>query len=133
MTIPLPAQPTDAELRILRVLWQRGPSTVREVHEVLGAERPTAYTTTLKLLQIMHEKGLATRDDSARTHVYVAAVAESDTQRQATAELRDKVFGGSAAALVHHALTMEPASREELRKIRKLLDSLERPEDRGDD
>jgi BlaI family transcriptional regulator, penicillinase repressor len=118
--------PTDAELRILRVLWRRGPSTVRDVHEILTAERPAAYTTTLKLLQIMHDKGLVTRDDSARTHIFSAAVAEAEAQREAAADLRDRMFGGSAAALVQHALALAPTSREELRRIRQMIETLER-------
>ena len=123
--------PTDAELRILRVLWKRGPATVRDVHDVLAAERPAGYTTTLKFLQIMLEKGLVTRDESARTHVYAAAVAEGQTQRTATADLMDRLFGGSAAALMQHALAVNPSSREELRRIREMLDALDR--DRGED
>ena len=130
MTLPAP---TDGELRILQVLWRRGPATARDVHEVLAAERPTAYTTTLKLLQIMHEKGLVTRDESARQHVYAAAVGEAETQRVATADLLGRVFGGSAAALMQQALSIEPASRDELRRIRVMLDALERDaEDRRD-
>ena len=127
-----PVQPTPAELRILHVLWQRGPSTVRDVHAVVDVERPTGYTTTLKLLQIMHEKGLVTRDDSARTHVYAAAVTEADTRRQAAADLRDRMFGGSAASLVQHALSLEPTSRDELRRIRAMLDALESTEETPD-
>ncbi len=127
-----PHPPTDGELRILQVLWRRGPATARDVHEVLAAERPTAYTTTLKLLQIMHEKGLVTRDDSARTHVYAAAVTEADTRRQAAADLRDRMFGGSAASLVQHALSLEPTSRDELRRIRAMLDALESTEETPD-
>jgi predicted transcriptional regulator len=118
--------PTDAELRILQVLWRRGPATARDVHEVLAAERQAGYTTTLKLLQIMHEKALVTRADSAtRAHVYAAAVSEDDAQRDATADLLDKVFAGSAAALMQQALAIEPASRDELRRIRALLDALD--------
>ena len=120
--------PTDAELRILQVLWSRGPSTVREVHDVVAAERPAGYTTTLKFLQIMLDKGLVTRDDSARTHVYAAAVAEGQTQRSATADLMGRFFGGSAAALMQQALAVKPSSREELRRIREMLDSIERGE-----
>lgn len=118
--------PTDAELRILRVLWLRGPSTVREVHAVLAAERPTGYTTTLKLLQIMLEKGLVTREEPGRTHVYTAAVGEAEAQRDAARDLRDRLFGGSAAALVQGALALEPTSRAELRRIRELIEAMER-------
>ena len=120
--------PTDAELRILQVLWSRGPSTVREVHDVVAAERPAGYTTTLKFLQIMLDKGLVTRDDSARTHVYAAAVAQGRAQRSATADLMGRLFGGSAAALMQQALAVKPSSREELRRIREMLDAIERGE-----
>jgi len=129
---PVPA-PTDAELRILRVLWNRGPSTVRDVHEVLAAERPAGYTTTLKFLQIMLDKRLVTRDESARTHIYAAAVAEGQAQRTATADLIGRMFGGSAAALMQHALSVQPASRDELRRIREMLDAIERRGDARDD
>lgn len=118
--------PTDAELRILQVLWRQGPATARDVHDVLAAERPAAYTTTLKLLQIMFEKALVARADSAtRAHVYSAAVTEGEAQRVATVDLLDKVFAGSAAALMQQALAIEPASRDELRRIRDMLDALE--------
>jgi predicted transcriptional regulator len=120
--------PTDAELRILRVLWAKGPTTVRDVHEVLNAERPAAYTTTLKLMQIMLEKGLVTRNESSRTHIYTANVAERQAQRSATADLLGRLFGGSAAALMQQALSVKPSSREELRRIREMLDALERGE-----
>lgn len=123
---PPPAPPTDAELRILRVLWRRGPSTVRDVHEVLAAQRLTGYTTTLKLLQIMHGKGTVIRDASDRTHVFAAAVAEAGLQRQAAANLLGRLFHGSAAALVEHALAIAPAPAAELRRIRTLLDTVER-------
>src|SRR5687767_5115450 len=117
--------PTDAELEILRVLWARGPSTVREVQEVLGEQREVGYTTALKLLQIMHEKGLVLRDESARTHVYEAAVAQERTQNALVGDLVDRAFGGSASALVLGALSAKPATREELAEIRRLLDQLE--------
>ena len=120
--------PTEAELRILQVLWKRGPSTVREVHDVVAAERPAAYTTTLKFLQIMLDKGLVTRDESSRTHVYASAVAEGQAQRSATADLMGRLFGGSAAALMQQALAVNPSSREELRRIREMLDAIERGE-----
>jgi predicted transcriptional regulator len=113
-------KPTDAELAILRVLWERGPSTVRQVAEVLGRE--TGYTTVLKLLQIMTEKGLVARDESERTHVYEAASTEDQTQRQLVSDLLDRAFGGSAAKLVLQALAARKASPEELAAIRKLLD-----------
>ena len=113
-------KPTDAELTILRVLWSRGPSTVREVFEALGGEG--AYTTTLKLLQIMTEKGLVRRDDRERTHIYDAAYSEDHTQKQIVTDLLDRVFDGSAARLVLQALEARAASPEEIAEIRKLLD-----------
>jgi predicted transcriptional regulator len=124
---------TNAELRILQVLWREGPATVGRVHELVIRDHPAAYTTTLKLMQIMLEKGLVTRDTSSRTHVYTAAVSESGMQRAATADLLDRLFGGSAAALMQQALAAEPASREELRRIRELLDAAERREEESDD
>jgi BlaI family transcriptional regulator, penicillinase repressor len=122
------ALPTDAELQVLRVLWARGPSTVREVHDALGAEKGTGYTTTLKLLQNMHGKGLALRDDSERQHVYVAAVAEEPTLGALLGRLIDRVFDGSAASLVVRALGARPASPEEARALRRMLARLEKPE-----
>ena len=119
-------RPTAGELAILRVLWERGPSTVREVHAELERERPTGYTTVLKLLQIMTEKGLVTRDETARAHVYAPAVEESQTQRRLVRDLLDRAFGGSATKLVMHALAGRKASRDEIASIRRLLDQLER-------
>jgi predicted transcriptional regulator len=117
--------PTEAELRILGVLWARGPSTVRDVHEALVPDASAAYTTTLKFLQIMYEKGLVTRDDSQRSHVYAPAVGEADTKRRAAKDLLGRVFGGSMEALVQSALSAKPASRDELRRIRELVAELE--------
>jgi predicted transcriptional regulator len=113
-------KPTDAELAILRVLWSRGPSSVRQVVETLGKE--TGYTTALKLLQIMTEKHLVVRDETMRTHVYAAACSEGETQRQLVSDLLDRAFGGSAAQLVLQALAAKKASPAELAEIRKLLD-----------
>ena len=118
---PLRRKPTDAELAILRVLWDRGPSTVREVAEVLG--RPTGYTTVLKLLQIMTEKKLVLRDESARTHVYRSAYSEDQTQQHLVSDLISRAFDGSAAKLVLQALNAGKASADELDEIRKLLES----------
>ena len=114
-------KPTDAELAILRVLWTRGSSTVREVAEAMGREG--AYTTILKLMQIMTDKGLVKRDDSTRSHVYTAASSEDKMQKQLVTDLLDKVFAGSAAKLVLQALDTGKASAEELAEIRKLLDA----------
>ena len=114
-----PRKPTDAELAILRVLWTRGASTVREVAEAMG--RAESYTTILKLLQIMTEKGLVDRDERQRTHVYTAAYSEHDTQKQIVTDLLDRVFDGSAAKLVLQALEAGRASPEEIKEIRQLL------------
>jgi predicted transcriptional regulator len=114
-------RPTDAELAILRVLWDRGPSTVRQVHDVLSANREFAYTTTLKLLQLMTEKGVAVRQEDGRVHLYRAAVAQEETQRHLIRDLVDRAFGGSPSRLVMQALAATPASAEELREIRRLL------------
>jgi predicted transcriptional regulator len=118
---PLRRKPTDAELAILRVLWTRGASTVREVAEAL--DRDTGYTTVLKTLQIMTEKKLVTRDESARTHVYQAAYTERMTQRHLVSDLISRAFEGSAAKLVLQALESGKTSPEELDEIRKLIES----------
>jgi len=115
------SRPTDAELDILRVLWARGPSTVRQVHDILSVKREFAYTTTLKLLQLMTEKGVAIREEEGRVHVYRAAVAQEETQRHLVRDLLERAFGGSSTQLVMQALTASPASPEELREIRRLL------------
>ncbi len=112
-------KPTDAELAILRVLWTRGPSTVRQIAAVMGRE--SGYTTFLKLLQIMTEKRLVVRDESARTHVYEAAYTQDQTQRQLVTDLLERAFDGSAAQLVLQALAAARSSPEELAEIRKLL------------
>ena len=112
-------KPTDAELAILRVLWSRGPSTVRQIAEDMGRE--AGYTTILKLLQIMTEKRLVVRDEAARTHVYQAAYTQDQTQRQLVTDLLERAFDGSAAKLVLQALAASKASPEELAEIRKLL------------
>lgn len=117
--------PTDAELGILQVLWRRGPATVREVLGELAAERPVGYTTVLKLLQIMHEKGLVERDESERSHRYRASVAEQVTQRRLVGDLIDRGFEGSAGRLVLRALSSRAATAEELAEIRRLIDELE--------
>jgi predicted transcriptional regulator len=118
---PTPPRPTEAELQILRVLWERGPSTVRQVHEALAA-RETGYTTTLKLMQIMADKGLVTRDESSRTHIYAPLASQESTQRQLVTDLVARAFGGSAAELVLRALSSHTASDDELAEIRKLID-----------
>ena len=115
-------RPTDAELAILRVLWELGPSTVRQVHDVLMRERPTAYTTALKLLQIMTEKGLVRRDEADRTHIYQTRLTEEQTQRQLLRDLMDRAFGGSSSKLVLQALASKRASSDELAEIRRMLE-----------
>ena len=125
-------RPTDAELAILRVLWDQGRATVRQVHEVLSRERPTAYTTALKLLQIMTEKGLVRRDETDRTHVYEARLSQGQTQRQLLRDLLDRAFGGSSSQLVMQALATKRASAEELTEIRKLLDASREGKDERD-
>jgi predicted transcriptional regulator len=120
----VPPRPTDAELEILRVLWERGPSTVRQVHDAIGAARDTGYTTVLKLLQIMAEKGLVDRDASERSHVYRARHAEEQTQRQLVQDLLARAFGGSTGKLVMQALSARRASKAELAEIRRLLDKM---------
>ena len=122
---PQPPRPTPAELEILRSLWKHGPSTVREVQERLDGFRPTGYTTVLKLLQIMTDKGLVKRNESERAHVYQAMAPEEATQKQLVRDLVDRAFGGSARKLVMQALSTRKASREDLSKIRELLDQLE--------
>lgn len=116
-------QPTEGELAILRVLWREGAGTVRDVQEHLP-ESP-GYTTVLKLLQIMHDKGLVTRDTSRRAHVYAAAAEEEATQRRLVRDLRDRAFGGSARQLVLRVLDAEAVSTDELEEIRGLLDRIE--------
>ena len=115
-----PRKPTNAEVAILRVLWSRGPSTVRDVARTMGRE--AAYTTVLKLMQNMTDKGLVVRDESSRTHVYSAANPEEQTQRQLVTDMVDKVFDGSAAKLIMQALAATKTSPKELAEIRKLLD-----------
>ena len=118
-------RPTDAELEILQVLWQRGPSTVREVNEVLSDRREVGYTTTLKLMQIMVEKGLARRNTETRVHVYTAAVEEAATQQRLLDQFLDTAFRGSAANLIMQALGNHRASPEELDEIKELIRRME--------
>lgn len=124
--IPLP-KPTDAELEILHVLWQRGPATVRAINDDLGQRRQAevGYTTTLKMLQIMLEKGLVRRDDADRSHVYRAAVREQETQGLLLDKFVDATFGGSAMKLVMQALGNRQTSPDELAQIRRLLNDIE--------
>ena len=119
-------KPTDAELAILRVLWSRGPSTVREVLDALPAD--SGYTTILKFLQIMTEKGLVVRDERSRTHIYRPAASEEQTQRQLLSHLLDRAFGGSSKAFLLRALSTAKASPGELAEVRKLLDEMSKGE-----
>jgi predicted transcriptional regulator len=118
-------KPTEAELAILRVLWQRGPSTVREIWEQISPTQQTGYTTVLKTMQIMFEKGLLKRDEAQRSHVYMASVSEAKTQQQVVRHLLDRLFAGSAPKLVMQALAAKKATPADLAEIRKLLDEME--------
>ena len=126
MTKQATQRPTDAELAILRVLWERGPSTVRQVHEILSKVRLNVYTTTLKLMQIMADKGLVRRDKSQRAHVYQPVFTEAETQKRLVGDLLDRAFSGSTASLLMQALSTKEASAEELAQIRQILDEVER-------
>jgi BlaI family penicillinase repressor len=116
--------PTDAELDILAALWRRGPSTVREIHEDLGKD--SGYTTTLKQMQLMTEKGLLVRSERFRSHVYEAGIPRDQTRKQIAGDLLKRAFDGSAASLVLGALAAKPASEEELNEIRRMLDTFEK-------
>jgi len=117
-----PPKPTDAELEILTVLWSRGPSTVREVHEVIAGRKPAQYTTVLKQLQVMAEKGLVRRDESQRSHVYRPTRPREWTQRQLAGDLLQRAFAGSAKGLLLGALAARKTSKKELAELRRLLD-----------
>ena len=121
-----PQRPTDAELEILTVLWSRGPSTVRGVLDVISGRKPTQYTTVLKMMQIMTDKGLVRRDERQRAHVYEAQLAQELTQQQMVGDLLERVFNGSASSLVMQALATKKTSASELSEIRKILDEVER-------
>jgi predicted transcriptional regulator len=123
-------RPTDAELEILRVLWDQGPCTVRDVYTTLERQREIGYTTVLKFMQIMAAKGLVERDETARAHVYKARVAQEQTQRQLVGHLLDRAFGGSAAKLMMQALSGRHASAEEIAQIRQMLAEFEKGKER---
>jgi predicted transcriptional regulator len=125
---PEPPRPTDAELDILTVLWNRGASTVRDVHEALVKRKPTQYTTVLKLMQIMAEKGLVRRNEDQRAHIYEASRPREWTQRQLAGDLLQRAFAGSARGLMLGALTAKKASKAELAELRQLLDEYEEGE-----
>lgn len=117
-------KPTEGELEILQVLWNKGKATVRDVHETLAAFKDSGYTTTLKLMQIMHEKGLVTRDDSSKTHIYQANVSKESTQQQMVGKMISSLFSGSSTQLVMQALGNQTPSAAELAEIQQLLDNL---------
>ncbi len=123
---PTPPKPTEAELEILNVLWSRGPSTVREVHDEISRHKPAHYTTVLKIMQIMAEKALLRRDEKQRAHVYIAAKPQAWTQKQLAGDLLQRAFGGSARSLLMGALSARKASKHELAAIRQLLDEYEK-------
>ena len=118
-------KPTESELEILQILWEKGECTVRDVHEMLKKIKESGYTTTLKLMQIMHEKGLVARDTSARTHIYTALITKQKTEQQFVTKMIDNVFNGSAARMVMQALGNHAASKEEIDLIKKYLDELD--------
>jgi BlaI family penicillinase repressor len=119
-----PSKPTESELEILRVLWERGEATVRDVHEVLSKTKDAGYTTTLKLMQIMHEKGMVKRDESNKTHKYIPLLSREKTQQQFVGKMIDTLFQGSSSQLVMQALGNHKASKAELDEIQKLIDNL---------
>jgi predicted transcriptional regulator len=119
-------KPTESELEILQILWKKVNASVREVHEELLQTKEAGYTTTLKLMQIMHEKGLVKRDDSIKTHIYQAAVSKEKTQKHLLNKMIDSLFGGSSGELVMQALGNHKASAEELEEIQKILDNLKK-------
>ena len=126
MMTPPPGKPTPTELDILRILWARGPSTVRDVHETLQQSRPIGYTGVLKFLQIMTVKGSVRRDEAARAHVYEACQPEAKTKGDLVGDLIERAFGGSASQLILHALSGKRASPAEIDEIRRILDEYER-------
>lgn len=119
-------KPTEAELELLRVLWEKGPATVRELHDAINVQRSVVYTSVLKILQIMTEKGLVEREESGKAHIYRAAASQEDTQNQLLRDLSERLFSGSATQLAMHALAMQPASAEELEEIRTLIEQKRR-------
>lgn len=121
-----PSKPTENELEILKVLWERGEATVRDVHEVLSKTKDAGYTTTLKLMQIMHEKGMVKRDETSKTHRYTALLSREKTQKQFMGKMIDTLFQGSSTQLVMQALGNHSTTPEELDEIQKMIDNLKR-------
>lgn len=121
-----PSKPTENELEILKVLWERGEATVRDVHEVLSKTKDAGYTTTLKLMQIMHEKGMVKRDETSKTHRYTALLSREKTQKQFMGKMIDTLFQGSSTQLVMQALGNHTTTPEELDEIQKMIDNLKR-------
>ncbi len=119
-------QPTTSELEILNILWEKEPATVREVHEVIGSNKPVTYTTVLKQMQIMTDKGLVERDEQGKAHIYRSKIARSETQKGLVSELLEKVFRGSAIQLVQHLLDNKTASPAEMKEIREMIDKAEK-------
>jgi BlaI family penicillinase repressor len=124
MSVGNQVKPTESELEILQILWEKGECTVRAVHEILTRNKEAGYTTTLKLMQIMHEKGLVERDTTAKTHVYKALASQQKTQQQMVSRLIDNAFNGSAARMVMQALGNHSSSKDEIEAIKKYLDEL---------
>lgn len=122
----MPKQPTSSELEILNVLWERDSATVREVYEIISAAKPITYTTVLKLMQIMTDKGLVERDEQGKAHLYRAKIARNDTQKGLVDDLLEKVFRGSAMQLVQHLLDSKKTSPEEMKEIRKMINKAEK-------
>jgi len=115
-------RPTEGELELLGILWERGPSTVRDVHEQISRRRPLGYTSVLKLLQIMTDKGLVEREESGKAHIYRSAASQNETQNQMLRDMSARLFSGSAAQLAMHALSLEPVNDQELEELRHLID-----------
>jgi len=118
-------KPTESEMEILQILWEEGPSTVREVHEILSGTKESGYTTTLKLMQIMHDKGMLSRNDESKTHIYSALIKKEWVQKQVVGNMINGLFKGSSAKLVMHALGNHRASSEEIGEIKKYLNEME--------
>jgi BlaI family penicillinase repressor len=119
---PALPRPTEGELELLRVLWKRGPSTVRDIHDEISGTRPVGYTSVLKLLQIMTDKGLVEREESGKAHIYRPATSQNATQEQVLRDISERLFSGSAAQLAMHALAMEPVNDDDLEILRSLIE-----------